>query len=175
MVTIYAMDVRLVKQNLLQFFLFIIILTLTPSLTKPKRKMHRRAYKQCIFRSYNTSTFNAVRFDESSFTCQCEKEDKKAERFQVSHFYWPFASDIMAVKGLISHTAKVSPWGLYLAHRRPGQTMTWMSFNLILVSRLYTPVYTNQPPSEVNGLALKDISTAGVAPLPQPFVPRGHM
>ena len=47
------------------------------------------------------STFSAVSFDEDPFTCQCEKDDKKAEGFQILHFYWSFSSDIMAVKGLI--------------------------------------------------------------------------
>jgi len=48
--------------------------------------MHRRAYKQYIFRSYNTSTFNAMRFDENPFTFQHEKENQKAYGFQISHF-----------------------------------------------------------------------------------------
>ena len=30
-------------------------------------------------RSFNTSAFNAVRFNENPFACQCEKEDKTAE------------------------------------------------------------------------------------------------
>ena len=47
-----------------------------------------------------TSTFNAMRFDENHFTRQCEKEDKKTEGFQISHFYGSFSSDVMAVKGL---------------------------------------------------------------------------
>ena len=55
---------------------------LTPSLPEPVKflgcKMYGYAYKQYIFKSYNTSTFNAVRFDENPFTCHCEKEDKKA-------------------------------------------------------------------------------------------------
>ena len=40
-----------------------------------------------------------MRFAETPLTCQCEKENK---RFQISHFYRPFSSDIMAVKGLNS-------------------------------------------------------------------------
>ena len=44
----------------------------------PGSKMHVRACKQYISRSYNTSTFNAMHFDESPFTCQCEKENKMA-------------------------------------------------------------------------------------------------
>ena len=49
-------------------------------LTAPARKMswskmHGRACKQYIFRSYNTYTFNAMRFDENPLTGQCEKED----------------------------------------------------------------------------------------------------
>ena len=35
------------------------------------------------------------------FTCQCEKEDKKAYGFQISHFYGSFSDDITALKGLI--------------------------------------------------------------------------
>ena len=42
-------------------------------------------------------------FDENPLTCQCEKEDEKAEGFQMSHFYWSFSSDIMAIKGLKCH------------------------------------------------------------------------
>ena len=44
--------------------------------------------------------------DDNPFTCQCEKEGKQAQGFQVSHFYWLFSSDIMAVKGLISVLAQ---------------------------------------------------------------------
>ena len=55
---------------------------LTPSLPQPVKcpgwKMHGRACKQYIFRSCVTPTFSAVNFDESPFTYQCEKEDKKA-------------------------------------------------------------------------------------------------
>ena len=51
---------------------------------------------------FSTSTFNAIRFDENPFTCQCEKEDKNALKkwFQNWPFCWSFPSDIMAVKGL---------------------------------------------------------------------------
>ena len=62
--------------------------------------MHGRACKQYIFRSYNTSTFNAMRFDENRLTRQCENEDRNSSGFQISHFYWSFSSDIIAVKGL---------------------------------------------------------------------------
>ena len=55
-----------------------------------------------IFSGPVTAIFNAVRFDETPFTCQYEKEDKKTEGFQISHFYGSFSSDIMAVKGLTS-------------------------------------------------------------------------
>ena len=54
-----------------------------------------------MFGSYNIFTFKAMCFDENPFTCQCEKENKKGIRFQISHFYWSFSSDTMAVKGLI--------------------------------------------------------------------------
>ena len=62
--------------------------------------MQGRTCKQYIFRSYNTFTFSATRFDENPFTCQCEKEDKKAEGFQISLSYWSFTNDVTAVKGL---------------------------------------------------------------------------
>jgi len=39
------------------------------------------ACKQYIFRSYNTSTFNAVSLDENPLTSECEKENKKDLKF----------------------------------------------------------------------------------------------
>ena len=49
-----------------------------------------------------TSTLNAMCIDENPFTCQCEKEDKRAERFQILHYYGSFLKD-MAVKRLINN------------------------------------------------------------------------
>ena len=49
-----------------------------------------------IFSDPIASTLSAIRCDESPSTCQCEKENKKAERFQISHFYWSFRSDIIS-------------------------------------------------------------------------------
>ena len=46
-----------------------------------------------------TSDFNAMRFNDNPFTCQCEKEKKNAYGFQTSHLYWSFLNDIIAVKG----------------------------------------------------------------------------
>ena len=43
-----------------------------------KPKMNGRACKQYIFRSYDTSTVNAMRFEENPFTCQSENENEKA-------------------------------------------------------------------------------------------------
>ena len=40
--------------------------------------MHGRAYKEYIFRTYNIFSFSAIRYDESLYTYQCEKEDRKA-------------------------------------------------------------------------------------------------
>ena len=58
------------------------------------------------FRSYNTSLFSAVRFDESLFTCQCEKESRrKGHKGTNFAFLLVFSSGIVAVKGLI-----VSEW-----------------------------------------------------------------
>ena len=76
---------------------------LTPSLPQPVIfpgwKMHGRASKQYIFQSYNSSTFNVMRFSANPFSCSCEKEDRRLKGF-VSHFYWSFSSDFTAVKGL---------------------------------------------------------------------------
>ena len=41
-----------------------------------------------------------MRLDENPFTCQREKENRKAQGFQISHNYWSLSCDIMAVKGL---------------------------------------------------------------------------
>ena len=78
---------------------------LTPSLPQtvkfPGWMMHVRACKQYIFR-FIKAIFNAMRFDGDPFrTCQCEKEDRKAEGFQILHFYGPFSDGITAMKGLI--------------------------------------------------------------------------
>ena len=62
--------------------------------------MHGGACKQSIFRSCNTSTFNAMCFDENPFTCQCEKEKKRLKGFKFRTVIGRFQSDIMAVKGL---------------------------------------------------------------------------
>ena len=62
--------------------------------------MQGRACEQYIFRSCNTSTFNAMRFDENPVTSQCEQGNKEAEGFQISNCYWSFSTD-MAVKVLI--------------------------------------------------------------------------
>ena len=63
--------------------------------------MHGRACKQYIFQSYNTSTFNAMRFDKKSFHMPVRKRKQKGLR--VSNFALllvVFSSDIIAVKGL---------------------------------------------------------------------------
>ena len=58
---------------------------LTPSLPQPVQfqgwKLYGSTSKQYIFPFYNTSTFSAMHFDENPFTCQCKKENKKAEGF----------------------------------------------------------------------------------------------
>ena len=47
-----------------------------------------------------TSVLSALRFNGDPFTCQCEKEDKKASEFQISLIYVSFSNGIMAVKVL---------------------------------------------------------------------------
>ena len=64
---------------------------------------------QCTFRSCNTCTFNAMRYDANPFTCQCKKEEENTEGFQILHFYRSFLSDITAVKGLRAATLHVHP------------------------------------------------------------------
>ena len=49
----------------------------------------------------NTSIFSAMRVDKNPLRCQFEKDNKKAEGFQISHFDWSFSNDIMAAKGFI--------------------------------------------------------------------------
>ena len=58
----------------------------------PGWQMHGSTCKQCIFRSCNTSSFNAVCLCEDPFICQCKKENKKALLYQILHFYWSFSS-----------------------------------------------------------------------------------
>ena len=80
---------------------------LTPSLPQPAKfpgstMPHGCACKQYIFWSYNTSAFSAIPFQESPFTCQCEKEDRTA--FKGFRFCtltdWSSSSDVMAMKRL---------------------------------------------------------------------------
>ena len=68
----------------------------------------RTHLKNSLFSGPVTSPFSAMRFDENPLQSQCKKENKKAEGFQISHFYWSFSSDIMAVKGL-TNTEVVAP------------------------------------------------------------------
>ena len=49
-----------------------------------------RACRQDIFRSYNPSTFNAMRFDENPFTRQREKEIKRLKDFRFRTFIGRF-------------------------------------------------------------------------------------
>ena len=72
-----------------------------PACKISRLKDARTRLQTYIFRSSGTSTFIAMRFDKNPLTHHCEKEDKMVEGFQISHFYWLFSSDIMAVKGLI--------------------------------------------------------------------------
>ena len=63
--------------------------------------MHACACKQCIFQSYNTSTVNAVCFNENPFACQCQKkEEKKGLRvlnfaLSVVVFNWHHGSEVV--------------------------------------------------------------------------------
>ena len=50
--------------------------------------MHGRACKEYIFRPYNTSTFNAMRFDEILSHDSAKKEDKKRLRVSDSELLW---------------------------------------------------------------------------------------
>ena len=67
---------------------------LTPLLPEPLKcpgwKVYGNAYKHYIFRTHNTSTFNAMRFDENPFKCQCEREDKRVKCFRFCTFIGRF-------------------------------------------------------------------------------------
>jgi len=61
-----------------------------------------------IFSGPITSTFNVSPFRHYPSTRLCKKEKRKKKKekkrllvFLISHYYWSFSSDIMAVKGLI--------------------------------------------------------------------------
>ena len=53
-----------------EFMYFVFNPFTAPAVKCPGWKMHRLACKQYMFRSCNTLTFTAVRFDEYPFTCQ---------------------------------------------------------------------------------------------------------
>ena len=63
-------------------------LSLPQSVKFPAWKMYGRTSKQYIFRSCNTSTFNAMCFDENSFPCQSKKKERKKKKkcLRVSNF-----------------------------------------------------------------------------------------
>ena len=81
--------------------------TLTPSLPLtvkiPGWKMRGRACKQYIFRSCNTSTFNAmcVLMKTLSFS-SAKKTTKGLKDFKFRTFTWSFSSGVITVKGLNS-------------------------------------------------------------------------
>ena len=60
-------------------------------------KKHTTHVKEDIFRPYNKSTFNSIRFDEKPLK---KKGGKMASGFHISHVNLSFSSGIMAVKGL---------------------------------------------------------------------------
>ena len=84
---------------------------LTPSLPQLVKFLGWKMHTQYISRSHNTSTFSAICFNENLFTCQCKKEDIKAQGFQILQFFWSFSNVIMAVKGL-----KLKLTNVYMLH-----------------------------------------------------------
>ena len=78
------------------------VANLTPSLPQPACKISglNGAPANSIFSGPITSILNCMHFDGDPLTCQCEKQNKKVEGFQISHFYGSFSNDTMAVKGL---------------------------------------------------------------------------
>ena len=83
-------------------YLFVLFVCFFNPLTAPAYKLSGlKATGTCLQTvCFEFPIVNAVRFDENPFPCQCENKDKKAKRFQISHFYWSFFSYIMAVEGL---------------------------------------------------------------------------
>ena len=75
-------------------------------------KCPHKPAKQYSFRSYNKlMCFLYVCLLTEILSCQCEKANKKTYEFQISHFYWPFSSDSMSVKGLNCCRAHRLPFG----------------------------------------------------------------
>ena len=79
---------------------------------------------KCIFRSYNKSTFNTVRFTKIHLQANAKKKTKIVSGFQIWPFYWSFSSDTIAVKGLsttghLPHNGNLEDeWHV---HARPGR------------------------------------------------------
>ena len=71
-----------------------IVHILTPSLSQPVQfsgwKMHGRACKQYIFRSYVTSTSNAVSIDEKILSYASAKRGAKCSRVSIFFFFFFF-------------------------------------------------------------------------------------
>ena len=67
---------------------------LTPSLLQPVNfpggKMQGRACKQHIFRSYNPSTFNAMRLDVNTYILMPVQKEKTRTVSDFTLFYWSF-------------------------------------------------------------------------------------
>ena len=78
-----------------------------------------------------------MRFDgDYTVIYQCEKEDKEASGFLISHFYWSFTSDITAVKGL----SKLSPSTCWLrAIFLKVVLAPWLLVAFIIIA-LYSPL-----------------------------------
>ena len=81
--------------------------------------MHGRACKQYTLRSYNVC-FQRYALWWRSFPCRCEKLNKKAEGFQISHFYGSFSNDTMVLKG--RHVSCEPAWPSGKALFRPVST-----------------------------------------------------
>ena len=114
------------------------------------------------------SIFNAMRFEENPFTCQYEKEDKKAEMFQISHFYGSLSNDIMAVKGLMSSDVswhirdKLRPSMVqysftstearrFVRTDSPGRPprLSHSSWTMVPNATVHRPIYTGLPASRL--------------------------
>ena len=67
-------------QGLALFYILLFNPFAAPAVKFPGWTMHGRVCKQRIFRSYSTSTFNAIHFYDKPFACQCKKKKKKKKR-----------------------------------------------------------------------------------------------
>ena len=119
------------------------LVSLTPPLPQPVKfpgwKMQRRACKQFIFRSCNTSTFSAMRFDQSSFPMLVRKRKKKTERVTGFKFRifglnktYSFIVSIGSTNKYRKHKSSMLIWVLPIDKMIITQTFTMTRWQIVV-------------------------------------------